>query len=487
MDLITISLITVVALLFWVVKRKTDPLNRIPGPFRLPIFGNIQFNFPRMHMQFTEFAQRYGDVFRIQILSQPAIVINSYAALKEAYLQKGKHFIGRPHMLRFEVVRADKGIAFQGYSEKQKHLRTEGIKALRMESLDHLSSTINENLADLTKMIRAQNGQAFNPKVLIKKCLVNVILSMIFGEKVDSDDPILEKIIEFNKVAVEVATIGREDVDVWTWTRHFNPNYALSVKGREVFDKNIMPLYLKYKSTYIEGHERGVIDKYISQVNSGKITDENVCGLLIDYFVGGVETTATTLYGFLLILAHLPKVQERLQSDVDEIIGKDRHPRICDRPMLPYVEACLLELFRYQCTLPILVPRETISDTELCGYEIPKGTWVYTNSWAIHHDENLYPDSMSYKPSRFLDTEGQILPQEHIARKSLVTFGMGGRSCIGENLAKNRLFLSICTLMQNFTFEADKSCPLPSCDARDYKLKIVFDIHDYSIVAKPRC
>ena len=69
---------------------------------------------------------------------------------------------------------------------------------------------------------------------------------------------------------------------------------------------------------------------------------------------------------------------------------------------------------------------------------------------------------------------------------SLVTFGIGGRGCIGETLAKNRLFLSICTLMQNFTFEADPDQPLPDYDARDYKLKIVFDINNYVLKATPR-
>lgn len=69
----------------------------------------------------------------------------------------------------------------------------------------------------------------------------------IFGEKVDVADPILDKIIEFNEIAVEAATIGKEDIDVWTWTKRFNPNYALSVTAKEVFDRNIKPLYQKYK------------------------------------------------------------------------------------------------------------------------------------------------------------------------------------------------------------------------------------------------
>lgn len=40
--------------------------------------------------------------------------------------------------------------------------------------------------------------------------------------------------------------------------------------------------------------------------------------------------------------------------------------------------------------------------------------------------------------------------------------------------------------MQNFTFEIDSENPPPSDDARDYKLKIVFDIDDYMLTARPR-
>ena len=67
----------------------------------------------------------------------------------------------------------------QQTSEKQKSLRQQGIRALKLESLEHLSNVINNNLDDLVRMISAYQGQAFNPKVTIKKCLINVILSMV--------------------------------------------------------------------------------------------------------------------------------------------------------------------------------------------------------------------------------------------------------------------------------------------------------------------
>jgi len=78
----------------------------------------------------------------------------------------------------------------------------------------------------------------------------------------------------------------------------------------------------------------------------------------------------------MLILLHNPKIQQRLQSDLDEYIGRDRFATMADKKSLPYYEACVLELLRYQSTLPILIPRATECDTMLAGYHIPKGTWV---------------------------------------------------------------------------------------------------------------
>lgn len=113
MDSITLGLAAVSAALIYIYTRKQDKLSPLPGPFRIPIFGNVQFNFKRLHMQFTEFAHQFGGIYRIQILSQPCIVINSYEAFNEAYIKNNKDFGGRPKMLRFEVMGAVAGIGFR--------------------------------------------------------------------------------------------------------------------------------------------------------------------------------------------------------------------------------------------------------------------------------------------------------------------------------------------------------------------------------------
>lgn len=48
-----------------------------------------------------------------------------------------------------------------------------------MHGLTHLDNLINENLTDLVQLFKAQEGKAFDPRVLVKKFLFNIILSMV--------------------------------------------------------------------------------------------------------------------------------------------------------------------------------------------------------------------------------------------------------------------------------------------------------------------
>ena len=49
-----------------------------------------------------------------------------------------------------------------------------------------------------------------------------------------------------------------------------------------------------------------------------------------------------------------------------------------------------------------------------------------------------------------------------------VAFGAGKRSCVGENLARNRAFLFLACLMQKYTITPAEGYPLPPRDPREY-------------------
>lgn len=46
-----------------------------------------------------------------------------------------------------------------------------------------------------------------------------------------------------------------------------------------------------------------------------------------------------------------PAVYKKAQAEMDRVIGRDRLPELNDRDSLPYLEAIVLEIFRYVCIL----------------------------------------------------------------------------------------------------------------------------------------
>ena len=94
-----------------------------------------------------------------------------------------------------------------------------------------------------------------------------------------------------------------------------------------------------------------------------------------------------------------PEVQKKAQAEIDAVVGPERLPEIEDRPSLPYINALIKELMRWNLvtplgepfyhTVPLLViltcseglPHMATNDDEYDGYYIPKGTIIFGNGW----------------------------------------------------------------------------------------------------------
>lgn len=59
-----------------------------------------------------------------------------------------------------------------------------------------------------------------------------------------------------------------------------------------------------------------------------------------------METTATTLRWAIVLLVSHPEIQEKLQKEVDDVIGSNRQPKMTDKANMPYTSAVLMELQR---------------------------------------------------------------------------------------------------------------------------------------------
>ena len=100
---------------------------------------------------------------------------------------------------------------------------------------------------------------------------------------------------------------------------------------------------------------------------------------------------------------------KRAQEELDRVVGKRRLPDFSDRENLPYIDAVVKELFRWNPTLPVGIPYRVTQDDVYRGYFIPAGATVMQNAWAIFRDPKIYPDPETFNPDRFLK-DGKIDP-----------------------------------------------------------------------------
>ena len=190
---------------------------------------------------------------------------------------------------------------------------------------------------------------------------------------------------------------------------------------------------------------------------------------------------------FMLAMTVHPEVQKRAQEELDAIIGPDRLPTFEDRDSLPYINAILKEVARWQPVIPLGIPHKSTEDLTYKGYRIPAGSVIIPNIWsvkggaarrmhsrlfpittrrAISRDPSVYSDPERFAPERFLGSDG---PNTNTRDTSESQFGFGRRwvpvlahrtsllihhsICPGRHFAVDALFLSIASILHVFDIQ----------------------------------
>lgn len=77
-----------------------------PGPKGKFIVGNLDvlngYDIP--YQAFSDLAQKYGKIIKLQMGSVPSLVINGVENIKEVLIYKGSHFNARPNFQRYHIL-----------------------------------------------------------------------------------------------------------------------------------------------------------------------------------------------------------------------------------------------------------------------------------------------------------------------------------------------------------------------------------------------
>ncbi|PON74634.1 Cytochrome P [Trema orientale] len=179
------------------------------------------------------------------------------------------------------------------------------------------------------------------------------------------------------------------------------------------------------------------------------LTENNIKAVLLNMFLGGVDTGAITIVWAVAELAKRPELMKKAQAEVRTCIGNKGKVSESDTDQLQYLKMIVKETLRLHPSAPLLLPRETISHFKINGYEIFPKTLVQVNAWAIGRDPEYWKDPEEFIPERFLDSSIDFKGQHF----ELLPFGSGRRVCPAIYMGTTTVELALANLLYCFDWK----------------------------------
>ena len=137
-----------------------------PGPFPLPVIGNLHLLGKKPHRRFAELSKIYGNVFSISFGMDRVVILNTIEPAREVLITKGAVFAGRPMIYTAGLI--SRGFQNMGFSDYGAYWIT--MRKLGHTSFQQFSKPDNklEKLTvmeseDLHKRLRKGEGKVVDP------------------------------------------------------------------------------------------------------------------------------------------------------------------------------------------------------------------------------------------------------------------------------------------------------------------------------------
>ncbi|KAI0198880.1 bifunctional P-450:NADPH-P450 reductase [Astrocystis sublimbata] len=421
----------------------------VPSPPGFPIVGNATQIDPRaQNRSFAEFADKYGEIYRLNLPgNRTAIICSSYRLIDELCDEKrftkipngaleeirhGVHdglFTARPGEENWGIAHrvlmpAFGPISIRGMFEEMHDIATQmALKFARYGSSTPIPASDDFTRLALDTLALCSMGFRFN--------------SFYTKDMHPFVEAMAEFLVESGKRPSRVLPsffYRADDAKFWEDIE------TMRSTAQEVLDAR--------KTNPID--RKDLLNAMLNGVDpkTGKhMSDSSIIDNLITFLIAGHETTSGTLsFAFYLLLKN-PHAYQKIQKEVDEVLGKG--PITVEHmAKLPYITAVLRETLRLQSPISIygVVSNE---DQLLAGrYPVWKDEPINLFLARAHVDPVIWgDDAHDFKPERMLDEEFNKLP-----KNAWKPFGNGARACIGRPFAMQEAILAMAMLFQNFNF-----------------------------------
>ncbi|KAI1775377.1 putative cytochrome P450 oxidoreductase OrdA-like protein [Hypoxylon cercidicola] len=428
-----------------------------PGPKGLPLVGGFN-DLPEPGVVESEHwlkhKKLYGPLSSLTTMGQTIVVLNDAKIARELLDKRSAIYSSRPkQVFAGEIIGWENSLTTSPYNSR--------FRMYRKNIGRIIGSKVTASQFD--KLQEAEVGHFLlhvldSPECLrehIKKETGTVISKITYGYTAEShrDDPFIDLGSSASDHFSLAGVPGSFIVDILPFLKYLPewlPGAGFKKLGRQwaaELTRVTETPYAFVKHQMSQGKDRG---SFLAQLLEAGDTDPEEQHTnkysAISLYAGGIDTTVSSLRWFFVAMMIYPEVQRRAQQEIDSAVGRDRLPDFADRENLPYIDAVLKEVLRWNPVTPMGIPHASTKDDVFKGYFIPKDSTLLTNLWHFTHDPEIYRDPTVFKPERYLAQNGsEPEPDPH----GLV-FGFGRRICPGQVLADKTLYLNIAQVLAVF-------------------------------------
>ncbi|RHZ53905.1 cytochrome P450 [Aspergillus thermomutatus] len=178
-----------------------------------------------------------------------------------------------------------------------------------------------------------------------------------------------------------------------------------------------------------------------------QMTTEELVGTFTFLIVSGSETTATVLTGITNYLCHNPRVLKLLTDELRSV-PEEGGLTLASTATMPYLNGVIKEGMRLCHPVPGALSRVVPPEGKVIGgHFVPGNTLVGISPFAAYISDSNFASPYEFTPERWLGD------QEDNNRNIFQPFSVGGRNCIGQNLAWAEMRLILARVLYNFDIE----------------------------------